>query len=1366
MIRKPGKRGIAGLLAAVLTATLFTGAAAAESGGRDGGGDRHSGPQPDRWKLAWNDEFNDGVIDPRKWTFDIGTGAGGWGNNELEYYTNRPENVKETDGKLVITARKENYQGSSYTSAKIKTAGLFSKVYGKYEIRAKAPAGKGFWPAIWMMPEESKYGSWAASGELDIFEGWGSRPNTVAGTLHYGQQWPGNTYTGKEYVLPGGSTIEDFHTYGIEWEPGEIRWYVDGKLYQTQNDWYSRSLYQPADNTYPAPFDEPFYLIMNLAVGGNFDGNPDGTTVFPKSMEIDYVRVYDLVSRPYREPVPPAVPKDPLPADARQPLPDGNLVYNGQFNQDDPNVPNLGDVPNTDYWRLFTGEGGNGTVSIENVNGSNFAKLGITAGGNQPYSVQLLNDVSIAKGRFYKLTFDAKAADVRTMGVKLTGGPSRGFAAYSPAQTFQLTKDVKHYELAFQMKQDTDIAARTEFNAGLDNKAVWIGNVRLEEIDGIPIYPDAPKTPLDGDGNHVYNGTFDQGDQSRMMFWHILEEGGAKAKASVDPAERKLNVEVKDKGKGRGHDRKGPNGSVAVQQKGIQLIKDMEYLLTFDAQSDKLDLLEVALESKDGTVHYANKDIQLSRKNKTYSFAFKMEHNRDNESQLLFLLKDKGELKLDNVKLIRTSVYYEPDVVFYPLANGNFTHGLAPWVTATDSGGAVTGAPDNGEAKLTVTAQGANPWSNMFIYNGLKLFKGVPYELDFDIRASADRKIEFALENSAYFRYLNQTVDVSPSSQHFHYEFVMPNDDTVSLKYFLGLIQGTSAVGSNHDVWLDNIDLKVNDAPSARPPQLVPDASDNQVGEPITLSFTDDPAWRSSVTAVKIGETALSSGQYLLAAGSLKLDAALFPAPDTYLVTVEAGGYAAASVQQDIASSDGNLIRNGSFSSGTANWASWSDQGSVFAVDNGAAKVEIYSIGGANWSTQLYQENIALAAGKTYRLSFNAWSSANRPIRLEFSNTPIPEAKFDVTSDTAQVYTSEFSVTSDQLLKLNFCIGNVINGGAATPSAAHTLFFDNLKLVEIPAAPTGHALLNGTFDTDVSSWSSYVADGSDASLSVEAGRLKIGFANYDGWFPWSTQVYQDHLQLDAGKTYTVSFEAEATEAKDIIFSVENAPDFNLKYLSAQAITLTPGAQTYTYEFTMGAAADANAKLLFQMGSNNATGPHFNGQSVYLDNIKLAEKTAPAPTGTNLRNGTFDTDTSQWNAYIADGSDAALSVDAGRLKISFANYDGWFPWSTQVYQDQLRLDAGKTYMVSFDAESTEAKDMIFSIENTADFNIKYLGAQAIPLTPGTQTYTYSFTMGASSDTNVKLLFQLGSNNATGPHFNGQNVYIDNITLAEV
>lgn len=280
---------------------------------------RAAEPPAVEWKLVWSDEFDGKDIDRTKWDYDLGNGfynyeantwISGWGNGELQYYTREAENAFVKNGLLHLRAVKESLHGFGYTSARLKTrkrdgSELFAKKYGKFEFRAKLPTGKGVWPALWMLPQDEKYGGWAASGEIDVLEVRGHEPNKVLGTLHYGSRWPANTNSGKDYLLPDSGTVADFHVYGLEWEPGEMRWSVDGKVYSTQSFWWSSSKTDggkgakptsEADlNAWPAPFDQPFYLVMNVAVGGQFPGNPDRTTVFPAEMQVDYVRVYDKV---------------------------------------------------------------------------------------------------------------------------------------------------------------------------------------------------------------------------------------------------------------------------------------------------------------------------------------------------------------------------------------------------------------------------------------------------------------------------------------------------------------------------------------------------------------------------------------------------------------------------------------------------------------------------------------------------------------------------------------------------------------------------------------------------------------------------------------------------------------------------------------------------------------------------------------------------------------------------------------------------------------------------------------------------------------------------------------------------------------
>ena len=237
------------------------------------------------WTLVWQDEFNGVHLNEAKWNYE--TGGNGWGNNELEYYANRLENVFVQDGNLIIEARKETYENRSYTSARITTKNKGDWLYGKIEVRAKLPKGKGLWPAIWMLPTDWEYGGWAASGEIDIMELVGDLPQNIYGSLHFGGEAPANTYKSSSYSLKNGRDFsQDFHRFTIEWDTTAIRWFVDDSLYESQSSWYSTAA------PFPAPFDRRFHLLLNVAVGGNWPGSPDAKTVFPQRMYVDYVRIY------------------------------------------------------------------------------------------------------------------------------------------------------------------------------------------------------------------------------------------------------------------------------------------------------------------------------------------------------------------------------------------------------------------------------------------------------------------------------------------------------------------------------------------------------------------------------------------------------------------------------------------------------------------------------------------------------------------------------------------------------------------------------------------------------------------------------------------------------------------------------------------------------------------------------------------------------------------------------------------------------------------------------------------------------------------------------------------------------------------
>jgi beta-glucanase (GH16 family) len=244
------------------------------------------------WTLAWSDEFNgpDGSApDSSKWTYD--TGGKGWGNHELECYTNHLQNAQIESGNLVISARKESIicsdgVSSSYTSARLKTQGLFSQAYGRFEARIKIPAGQGMWPAFWMLGKNITSAGWPACGEIDIMENIGKEPAMVHGSLHGpSATGPTSDLTSVLSLPPGQRFADDFHIYAAEWEPGVVRFYVDTNLYATfnQSQW-------PAGGTWV--FDHPFFLILNVAVGGDWPGSPNNTTQLPQQMLVDYVRVY------------------------------------------------------------------------------------------------------------------------------------------------------------------------------------------------------------------------------------------------------------------------------------------------------------------------------------------------------------------------------------------------------------------------------------------------------------------------------------------------------------------------------------------------------------------------------------------------------------------------------------------------------------------------------------------------------------------------------------------------------------------------------------------------------------------------------------------------------------------------------------------------------------------------------------------------------------------------------------------------------------------------------------------------------------------------------------------------------------------
>jgi len=1105
------------------------------------------------WSLVWHDEFDGSGsnldvngIDLDKWAYQLGTGSqyglDGWGNNEQQYY--RKDNMRVEDGNLVIQAKKESFEGKPYTSGRVYTEPTFTQTYGRFEARMQLPTGDGIWPAFWMMPADNEYGTWASSGELDIMEARGRLPQEVAGTIHFGKAAPNNKSAGGSYQFPENQSIATYHTYAVEWEPGEIRWYVDGNLFYTANNWDSTGAGQPDKYAYPAPFDKPFYMILNLAVGGAFDGNRlPSDSLLPATMKVDYVRVYDLTGRPYRTPTEPVITKEPFPNGGKEPV-NGNLIYDNNYEHGLKDIAVSGTELDPTYWSfLHTPDfGGAGSAAVDTIGSDKYAKISVANGGSQPYSIQMIQYATLTRGHTYKLSFDAKASANRSMSLKFGGDDDNGWAVYSDSFDVGLKTNMQHYEYRFTMNAASDIAARLEFNMGLGTGNIWIGNVVLEETDALSD-PNGGKEPLD-DGNHLYNGTFDLGTMDRTKYWNVTVSAGASATASVDRNRRALEVAIASGG--------SKASDIAVEQKGIQLLANDEYKLTFDAKASADRTIGVQWTSGDGNTVFAEQaDIELGTSTGTYTVTFTMPAGVSvADGRFVLLLGGSDEdVVLDNVKLVRTTnrnVDFT-GIELYPLKNGDFSAGLAAWEPFLQGGAANFQAAD-GAAKIAVANVGGEAWNVMLNQSNLQLSKGMTYVVSFRAKSSVPRDIQATLENATYARRFDSgSLALTTEWQTFNYTFKMPADESVALKLLLGKL-GAAPAGA-HDIYIDDVMLEIQNAPVKRPPSLTADSSDNRIGQPVQLAFLPNAVWEAAVQSVLVNGTQLLAGQYTVSSGIVEIAADAFAADQTYAITVKADGYADTKVSQTMFASDGNIVSNGSFSNQDTGWETWVGEGGVstFQVENGTAKVDIAYHGGihsqwnvpVSWSTQLAQSGLKLEAGKSYELSFRAWSTADRPILIELTGYNNNEQiGFNLTSDSSQSFKTSLRSAAGATLTLKYLLGNVVTATGTTPDAPHTIYIDDVAIREVKSAPTLQAdttdnKVGGAIDVtfaDDPAWRALISGVTIDGVAVPADKMSIA----------AGVLHLDGSLFNAIKSYAVSIQAPGYAAASVAQDVKSA----------------------------------------------------------------------------------------------------------------------------------------------------------------------------------------------------------------------------------
>ncbi|CAI6045882.1 hypothetical protein PAECIP112173_01195 [Paenibacillus sp. JJ-100] len=1028
----------------------------------------------EQWEMVWNDEFDGPSVDTAKWTVQDTELVY---NNELQYYSpNNTRIVKDDDRNVLqIEAKREQRGNQNYTSGKLISKEKGDWTYGKVVVRAKLPVQQGMWPAIWMMPtDEAHYGGWPASGEIDIMEliGGENRDHEVYSTIHYDSKKADGSHghdQGKFSLPQGESFADEYHDFQVEWLPGMIRFYVDGKLHHQVNNWQTTAVGQPESYTFPAPFDRPFYLILNLAVGGDWPGSPENEFVSDK-MNVDFVRVYSYKNMDQW----PDVTTHPIePERQRAPQSDGNQIYNEQFTQgvDASGVP-------TD-WDFITNAGGEGKVEVvEDAAKGKVAKVTITKAGTETYAVQLTQmPMYIQKNKKYKVQFDAKASANRDIRSKVTQF-EKSWTNYSEEKAFAVTTDWQPYEYEFNMRSGTDNNARFEFNLGLNEGEVLLANVRLTEIgEADPLPVERKALP---DGNYVFNGTFDQGKQ-RLGFWNTEIQPGAEAQVSVNNflkfpiMERQLVVDVKKTN--------AQPEQVAVVQSGMKLEGNTTYGFSFDAKADHTGIMDIGLSTDEGhnvQVHQGQQ-IQLGKEMRTYTGEIMIgegEAVATSELKLLFGATS-GKVFVDNVRLTKRGK---------PVSIQNYAHIPAPdayvmqglQLENSDEGGKHVSYMDEGDLlqfKINVAQDGLYAFSTRMA------------------SAQEQSKVRFTIRDEGNEVVASSNLLLGDTGGWQTYKTVyLP---AVSLQ--AGKIYYVNFEGNEYNTrWLDISKSKVNNgglSTDATNWTLIPDVIaatysndhgisvtlpeitgngreailqqgplDLEPGKTYRMSFDASSSIPKSIqvevtkagndteiymddtaelTTTKqqyaytftMGETANNAAMLKFVLGNSAEPAAehLVSIQNVMLFEVNPGANEGGQPVHV------NLIKNGDFAQGTEGWFSHSASNKpedlMIRAENQQLHVKIGQVGDQAWDRQVIQEGFSMQKDYTYKLTFKAKATKARKLGVGIGWVDIPANykwtgfygnQMDLTTEEQQ-YTFTFQATEPSYAnsRIVFDMGNI-----------------------------------------------------------------------------------------------------------------------------------------------------------------------------------------------------------------------------------------------------------------------------------------------------------------------------------------------------
>jgi len=1193
-----------------------------------------------RWRLAWSDEFDGGVgpgfhngLDLSTWEIQTGNGGAmgipGWGNGEIQYY--HEDNVWVEDGMLHIEARlEENGIGSPaegfwrHSSGRIRSVGTDgyreafghgkSVLYGRIEARISLPLGEGLWPAFWMMPTYDVYGTWAASGEIDIMEARGREPHYATAAIHYGGMWPHNTHSHAYYHLGDDRTIEDFILYSVEWEPGVMRFMVDDHVFWEVSDWHALVPGQEHMGTpfmWPAPFDQYFHMILNLAIGGWFDGGlePDDALFDqPILKRVDYVRVWEYTGE-FEEPTPPVIEPEDIPAGATPEVAPGGLIRDVNFE----NVIRYAPLPGqegfpTRYgWELFAGDFGGVISGYNRVNGGIDIQIG--AAGGPVHANQLMQRVPLVRGRHYRLSFDAHAGGPRSMNVRLSQGANPGWVAYSDFNP-NLTVNTQNFVHYFTMSQATNLDARLEFNMGGNASDIWIGNVQLVEVDYVPEGTDLLKLPL-GDGNMIWNGSFDQG-RDGFIFWNRVE---GPAELYIHRFRRQL--EVSNVGAGL------VAQDVALTQSRIPFAND-DFRLTFAAQGE--GTLGFRVVHQDGGAVFYESTFALATDKTDFDLEFSLTgvpgNNREMEVQFLFGHADN--VILDEVRLERLT---DTDrdftgITMHPLVNGDFFNGLSNWTQVSTGGGLVNTTVNNGVAIASVTGLGTQPWGAMIMNEGLQVHSGFTYAVQFDIAAENPRNIQLVVETPAFLRRLEPIIPVTTETVTHRFEFNSLHNEILDLKFLMGAMDG-AALGN---VSISNVQFYIVGAPYERIPTFR--VNPVELGNDGILVYhqASNPAFSETEIEVLVnGQPAIFNHIH----GEIVLGAENFNTVGTYRVEIGAPGFEGILLQKSVLergpdapicepSRDGLLV-NGNFTCElvgpeagwwhpegmpvfAAPWLAWVNATHTYLPDGGIG-IHMAAVGYQPWHIQLNQ-TLATPISGDYELTFTARATEERLMTVEFAGG----------NSTTVALTEEwqtFTLPVEAAVQIRFLLG----GGEAHglyAGATSSVYLREVALNEVEdpeeeptfCEPTGLGLLqNSDFSCPLTgpeagwwyggnplfvTWQAWVNAThryTDEGLAVDI--------NNGGWLNWHVFLNQSlDGQLPLGN-YELSVTARASAPRDMVV------EFGAGELQQhEVLPLTEEWQTFTIE----RPTASHIRLL--LGGYVDGGPFIG--TVYIREVRLEE----------------------------------------------------------------------------------------------------------------------------------------------------------------